>query len=299
MVFAKFPSRVSSVFIALGFIFVRAAERILPRSILSLALWPVAAVWGLADWKKTKRALLDWRRLAGVAPTPRNARVWFWQCLGAPHARLVYLFPDRLPERRWLQHCRLVGKVDPLELDRQEKRMVFASLHFGPFETLPYWLRAHGLPVTVLVGRPAPRQKLKQRQYALSPPAGVPVVLPVTEMGRIREAITETRHLLVFMDVARGRQVDVPLDQLVVRLAAGAIRIAALAEADLIPCLTTVAGAWRFTIHLGAPVPSALLGPVPDVAAAASHLLKEFMAVVQQDPAQCGQRFLSSMHPLK
>jgi lauroyl/myristoyl acyltransferase len=86
-----------------------------------------------------------------------------------------------------------------------KRRIVFVSLHFGPFDTLVYWLRSQGLPVTALVGLLAPRQALKQRQYALSPPSGLPVVLPVTEPGSLREAVSRGQHLLVFMDVERGR----------------------------------------------------------------------------------------------
>ena len=275
------------------FFCVRFAERLLPQRILRLSLWPAAAVWGLAEIRKRRRARAAWQRLSKTAAFPSPASRRLWQAVGAHHARFVYLFPDRLPERRWLKRCRLVGASDPIQWPQRERRIVFASLHFGPFETLPYWLRAHGLAVTVLVGRPAPRQKLKQRQYALSPPSGVPVVLPVTEMGRIREAVSQVRHLLVMMDVNRGRQIEVPFEQLVFRLATGAIRIAALTDADLIPCLTTVAGGWRFTIHFGAPVPPRYLGSAPDIPGAALHLLKEFMFVVRQDPAQCGYRFLS------
>lgn len=181
--------------------------------------------------------------------------------------------------------------IDGLEqLRANNRRIVFVSLHFGPFDTLVYWLRAHGFPVTALVGRPAPRQALKQRQYALSPPSHLPVVLPVTEPGRLREAINRVQHLLVMMDVERGRQIEIRLDQLVYRLATGPMRIATMADAALVPCLTTVTPGWNFTIHLGRPVP---VESDACLEAIARHLLDEFLPIVRQNPAQCGQRLLS------
>ncbi|CAN5477550.1 hypothetical protein BH20VER3_BH20VER3_08460 [soil metagenome] len=276
-----------------GFFLVRFAERRLPRRILYLVLWPVASVWGLSQIHKSRSAAASWRRLSAVEAAPSPGRVWFWQALASHHARSVYLFPDRLPEKSWLRHCRLNGACDPFALRQAGRRIVFASLHFGPFETLPYWLRAHGLPVTTLVGREAPRRILKQRQYALSPPPDLPVVLPVTEKGGVRRAVDHLQDLLVMMDVNRGRQIEIPSDRLIFRLARGVIRIAAMTGAELIPCLVTAEPGWQFTIHFGAPVPQRCLGSAPDLQEAVSHLLNEFLPVARQYPAQYGHRLLS------
>lgn len=276
-----------------GFMFVRLAERSLPQRVLNGLLWLVAPAWGVVQINKTWSAVASWERLSTVERSPGRARIWFWQAIASHHARFVYLFPERLPERRWIRRCRLTGPTDPLQMHGEGRRIVFASLHFGPFETLPYWLRAQGLPVTTLVGRAAPRQRLKQRQYSLTPPAGLPVVLPVTEMGGIRLAVSQLQHLLVLMDVDRGRQIELPVDRLIFRLATGAIRIAAMTEAELVPCLTAVAPGWRFSIHFGTPVPARLLGPAPDIAGAASHLLNELLPFMRKHPAQCGSRLLS------
>lgn len=276
-----------------GFFLIRFAERILPLRALSVLLWPAAAIWGAVEIRKRRRALAAWRKLAAVLPAPNGTQVWFWQAIAAHHVRFAYLFPDRLGESRWLRRCEVTGPTSLVTLRQSEGRIVFASIHFGAFDTLPYLLRAHGLPVTTLVGRTAPRHRLKERQYSLSPPPELPVVLPVVEMANLRQALAKVRHLLVLMDVDRGRQIEIEWDGVFYRLATGAIRIAAANEAELVPCLTTVRAGWRFNLHLGTPVPRSYLGPSPDLKAAALHLLREFLEIVRQAPAQSGYRFLS------
>jgi len=78
-------------------------------------------------------------------------------------------------------------------------------------------------------------------------------------------------------------------------MATGAIRLAAMANAKLIPCLITEAAAWKFTIHFGTPVPDRYLGKSPDMEAIGSHLLQEFSKVVTRYPDQCKMRCLRAM----
>ncbi|MEO5753843.1 MAG: hypothetical protein ABIR38_03970 [Chthoniobacterales bacterium] len=219
------------------------------------------------------------------------------QTLGLYHARLVYLWPDRLTDARWLKRCRLHADFDLPALRITERPIIFVSLHFGPFETLVYWLRAHGIPVTVLVGRPAPNQRLKQHQYSLSPPAGVPLAVSVNEMRRMRELLQPGRRLLVLLDVARGRQLKVPFDGHSFQLATGAFRLAASTGAEVIPCLITENNGWQFDIHLGSPIPRRDLGQKPDFERAGAHFLQEALSVIQCFSSQCGQRLLSCISP--
>lgn len=279
----------------LGFLLVRFWERVLPQNLLSLLLLPFAALWGMTRVGQQRKAIALWSRVPQSWPGRNRISFIRWQTLGAHHARCVYFWPDRLSEARWQRRCRLEGNAPPV--GASQRRVVFASLHFGPFETLPYWLRAHGLIVTVLVGRAAPRQRLKQRQYALSPPSDVPVVLPVNEKN-LREAVGRAENLLVFVDVNRGRQIEVPFGDENFRMASGAIRLAAMTGADLVPCLIAVTGQWRFTIHFGDAVPRCHLGAMPNLEAAASHLLEEFQPVLRRQSAQSGFRLLSCLSPL-
>jgi lauroyl/myristoyl acyltransferase len=191
----------------------------------------------------------------------------------------------------------LEGSGDLIQLRDQGRRLVLASLHFGPVETLPYWLRANGIVVTTLRGKAHPWKRLKRRQYALSPPTDVPVFLTVNHLPRVRQSLGPGGRLLVMVDVNRGKQVYVPFDDHLFRMATGAIRLAASADAELIPCLILESAPWHFTLHFGTPVPRTYLGRSPDVRAAAAHLLSEFLKVVTLCPEQCGRRLLSCISP--
>lgn len=226
---------------------------------------------------------------------PKPLAFFFRQTIGFAHARLVYLWPDQLGKSHWLKRCQL--KLDSnLEKRLQSERpIVFASFHFGPFRTLPYWLRAHGIAVTTLVGTPISRESAMID--ALSPPPEVPVLAWVNDMKEIRKSVGPGRRLLILIDVDHAKQTPVTMANEVFRLTTGAVRLAAATGADLIPCVIVEKDVWNFVIHFGSPVPQAFLGKSPDVPAATSHLLGELLPVMLCHPVQCRHRFLSSITP--
>jgi lauroyl/myristoyl acyltransferase len=291
----------TSVIAWAGFYLLRFAERLFSTSVLNFLLWPLAAAWSLAEWRHGK-LVAAWRRFP-VAWRPGAARFFLWQSLVPYHARLVYTWPDRLRNPRWLSRCHLEGDRDLSALRDMGKGVILASLHFGPFETLPYWLRAHGIPATALLGQPAYQKSLMHHLYSLSPPADVPVFLNATDFipfprfRNVRQFLGPGRRLVVMVDVDRGIQFQVPFEDRLFRMATGAIRLAAMADVELIPCLIAETASWKFAINFGAPVPRCYLGNSPDVQAAGTHLLKEFMKVIVLYPAQCCQRLLSCISP--
>jgi hypothetical protein len=155
-------------------------------------------------------------------------------------------------------------------------------------------------------GRAAPEslKSLSSYQYSLSPPAEVQVFLdakdfiPLPRFSRIGKFLGPGRRLLVMVDVDRGPQFHVPFENRLFRMATGAISFAALADAELIPCLITEPSSWRFVIHFGTPVPRDYLGKRPDLQAIGTHLLGEFAKVITRYPEQCKSRFLSAFSPL-
>ena len=286
-----------------SFFFVRLCERLLPTSVLSLLLWPPAAIWDLVQVRQ-REPLSCWRRFP-ESWRPKRWRFVLRQSLGLYHSQLFYMWPDRLRSPRWLRRCRLEGGSDLIGSRNGERGVVLASLHFGPSEILPYWLRAHGIVTTLIGASPAPDslESLTSYQYALSPPAGVPVFLPASEISplprfaHIRQVVGPGRRLLVMVDVDRGIQVHVPFDNRLFRMATGAIRLAAMADAELIPCLIMETATWTFAIHFGAPVPRHYLGSSPDMQAVGAHFLREFSKIITRYPEQCTLRLLSALSP--
>ena len=286
--------RLKLAFASTAFYLLRFAERVLPLPLLSLLLWPPAAAWDLVHLSRRK-LLTCWRRFP-QSWHPRRVRFFVLQSLGLYHAQLVYSWPDRLCTARWLSRCRLEGEVDLVRSLDPDRAMILASVHVGPSEIMNYWLRAHGIVTTTVRGLwPDHLQPLASRQHALSPPADVPVFLPVNEMSRVRQFLGAGQRLLIMVDVDRGKQIHVPFENHSFRMATGAIRLAALAGAELIPCVIVETGSWKFAIYFGTPVPRSYLDKSPDMTAIGAHLLSEFVKVIIRYPEHCKPRFLSSI----
>ena len=101
------------------------------------------------------------------------------------------------------------------------------------------------------------------------------------------------------VDPVRGLQVNVPFfEDRMFRMSTGAIRLATMADADVVPCLMAETSTWKFAIHFGTPVPRHYLGTSPDMQAIGAHLLKEFSKVVSRYPEQCKMRLSRAMWPL-
>lgn len=282
---------------------VRACERILPPSMLSLLLWPPTAAFDL--WQVRQRTpLSSWTRFP-ASWRPKRWRFVLRQAFGLYHSQIFYMWPDRLTEKRWRSRCKFEGLENLAPSVEANRGAVLASLHFGPFEVLPYWLRAYGITTTsVRTSPPAILKKLTDYQFSLSPPTDVPVFLyaedltPVPRFSHIRKILGPGRRLLVMVDPVRGLQVEVPFGDRIFRMSTGAIRMAAMADADLIPCMIAETSTWKFTIYFGKPIPRELLGKSPDMQAIGAHLLREFSQVVSRYPAQCKMRLSRSMWPL-
>ena len=279
-----------------GFYLLRFAERVLPLRVLSLLLWPPAAAWDLMHLRRRK-LLKCWRRFPN-SWHPQPLLFFLRQSLGLYHAQLVYAWPDRLCSQRWRKQCRLEGEVDLVRSLDADRAMILASVHVGPSEVMNYWLRAHGIVTTTVRGLwPDFLQRLASHQHSLSPPADVPVFLTVDEMPRVRQFLGAGQRLLVLVDVDRGKQIHVPFENHSFRMATGAIRLAAISRAELIPCVIVETRTWEFAIYFGAPVPRAYLDKSPDMTAIGTHLLSEFVKVIVRYPEQCKPRFLSSISP--
>jgi lauroyl/myristoyl acyltransferase len=222
------------------------------------------------------------------------------------HSQLFYMWPDRLNEKRWTKRCRIEGGEDLVGCKEGDRGAVLASLHFGPFEILPYWLRSHGIITSsVRTAPPAALKRLTDYQYSLSPPSDIPVFVmaedltPFPRFSHLRKILGPGRRLLVMVDPVRGLMSDVTFfEDRIFRMATGAVRLAAMTGADLIPCLIAETGTWRFAIHFGTPVPREYLGRTPDMQAIGTHLLTEFSKVVTRYPDQAKMRMLRAMWPL-
>jgi hypothetical protein len=287
-----------------AFYFLRGCERLVPPSILRFLCWPPIATWALLRLRPRK-LWTCWRRFP-ESWHPRPVRFFLRQGFGIYHPQPLPAWPDRLCTPRWLSRCRLEGGSDLIGGREGARAVVLASMHFGPWETIPFWLRAHGIVATTLRGCGAPEslRNLTNYQYSLSAPADVPVYLlakdmtPLPRVAHVRQLLGPGRRLLMNVDVVRGPQFYLPFGNRLFRMATGAIRLAAMADAELVPCLIRETGSWKFAIHFGIPVPRSYLGSSPNLLAAGAHLLEEFSKVISLHPEQCRTRLLAAICPL-
>jgi lauroyl/myristoyl acyltransferase len=215
------------------------------------------------------------------------------------------MWPDRLTNSRWLERCRFEGDRSLLEPSEDDRGIVLASVHFGPFEILPYWLRAYGIPATsVRADPPKALRSLTDYQYSLSPPADIPLFIfasdltPFPRFSHIRQILGPGRRLLVMVDPNRGVMADVPFQDRIFRMATGATRLAQMTGARLIPCMITEDRSWRFTVHIGTPAPQEWVERAADMQQIGTHLLGEFSKVITRYPEQCKMRCLRAMWPV-
>ena len=281
------PPRLRSLWPALAwpvFWFVRAVESVSFPWLLRLLLWPLAVVRVLAELRRWPRLRGEFRAL----PEALRPAVAFPQRRLRFHlARFLSYFPDRLAASRWLGRCRFEGWCD--WMNDGATPVVFATLHFGAYLTLPYWLRACGVRASTLVGEPVQaRSSLKRRRYALTPLPQLPVVFSFEEVRSARRHLAAGNSLVVMMDAARGRRARVPFADRFFNAATGAERFAASARARLVPCLIAETAPWRFTIFFGAPVPDEFLHD----GRATAHCVDEFLKVIACHPEQCGSEVL-------
>lgn len=152
-------------------LFIRACERLFPPGLLSLLLWPPAAIFDLLHARE-RQPFVHWRRLPAIW-RPKRWRFVLRQSLGLYHSQLFYMWPDRLADKRWRDRCRFEGRENLRVSEEAGKGIVFACLHFGPFEILPYWLRAKGIITQTVRTRPPEALKgLTDYQYFTHSAAG-------------------------------------------------------------------------------------------------------------------------------
>jgi len=114
------------------------------------------------------------------------------------------------------------------------------------------------------------------------------------ELREAVEFLTAGNALLVGIDLARGRQMNVPVrDGWNFQMATGALRMAIRHQAELVPYCLIDEGGWRFRIELGRPVPREYLLSDSDLSRAGKHLIEEMLVHFQRHPEQCPKYLLA------
>jgi lauroyl/myristoyl acyltransferase len=202
---------------------------------------------------------------------------------------MVGFFPDRLGGPGWAERCRSEGLENIMPAVRNRKPVIVAVCHFGPYYLFRFWLRAAGIPVSELFGGDSKKYtKLMRFRDRLSPNAEIPPIFFQNQLREMNASLGAGNVIGLMIDTPFGKQIDVPFcDGWTFQMATGAVRMAILHQAELVPCLIVDEGRWHFRMHFGRPVPKEFLTAQPDWNRAGKHLLEEMMPVFQAHPEQC------------
>lgn len=266
---------------------IRSLERLLPANVLYWTLKPFA----LAP-PTEQTSVPDY--FQGMKPGGKRPRV-------NPHSPMnnaIEFLAGRFASPKWRRRCQMNGLGVLQQAGKERRPVVLAFVHLGPCFLLPCWLRSAGVPLTPLrVGKAETRSALNRMKDRLSPFPDIPAVLYLDQLRAVVEVLSAGNVLLIALDHPTGKQIDVPLENgWTFRMAAGAVRLAARYQADLIPCCIIEERGWQFRIEIGRPVPREYLAGKPDMVRAGKHLLTELLPHIQQHPDQCRPVFFQCFH---
>lgn len=262
---------------------VRCLDRWLPVPLLLGAVYPVAGIRALVHrlWKGARSPV---QRPAWLPPSePFHPR--FLDRLPVYLNRIIEFLPDRLHQPKWQRRCRIAG-LEHLTDSPSGRGAILAFVHSGPYPLLRAWLRAAGIPLSMLVrGDATGRSRMNRRKdrWALFPE--IPAAYHQDEIASALDHVKSGWPLAVAIDVSNGRQMQVVSEAgWTLPMATGAVRLARRHGLPLIACGIYNEGPWRFAIELSPPV-SAKVWARGDEAVGA-EVIAQLLPVLRRHPQQ-------------
>ena len=151
---------------------------------------------------------------------------------------------------------------------------------------MPTLLRAYGVPTAAVVGDKLwPIRWWRERRARLTQIDGLPAHLRSGDARAIVRYLQPGRCLLVALDYPLGDQLSAAYKGGALHLSTPSFRLARLTHAAIVPVLVRVDGPWRFSIHVGEPVPDQLIVSEDDTAVLA-HIVNDLLPVAAARPEQ-------------
>jgi hypothetical protein len=181
--------------------------------------------------------------------------------------------------------------------------VILATLHYGDLTMLYHWLRSRGIGAAFLA---APRRKeepefrrsldgLADRVNGLE---GVPHLVYLDQLWDAQDFLgPRGRVLAIAVEGDTKRDVAVSGPGYTLHVSPGALRLAAIVGAVVIPCLISSPGCMRSTIRFGLPVADDDVADRDRHPIACEHIVRELMPWILTKPEECGQGLLSAFDP--
>jgi hypothetical protein len=124
--------------------------------------------------------------------------------------------------------------------------------------------------------------------------AGIPRLFRSDQLWEVRDFLSHPRRvLIVAIDAYHKKHVLVHGGDCLFRLSPGALRLAAIVDAVVIPCLIQSPYGLASTIYFGKTVPDDHIADPRNHAAACEHIVREILPILETSPEQCGHYFLN------
>jgi lauroyl/myristoyl acyltransferase len=213
--------------------------------------------------------------------------------------QVLEYFPDRLAETKWMSRCRIEGLDRVLQARQNGRSVVLAFFHSKAHRMSRFWLRAAGISAATLVGGKAEgRAQLDRLGDGCSPFPEIPTAFYLDQLRQACKFLATGNLLLVAIDAGAGNHLHVPVGAgWTFQMSTGAMRLAALHQAELVPCVVIAEGCWRFQIKLGRPVPAEYLAAGADWIHAGKYLLDEMLPHFRNHPDQFTGELVKNFQP--
>lgn len=274
----------------------RGLAAIVPPAALYFVLLPYSALRGL------RPAMRETHLPASRLPPPADDRPGFmrrWRFQAAIHQRwMPLLWSDRWDQPRWARRF-TVNDRSEIERLKATRPIVVVTIHTGAFLVLGGWLMHQGLGIgSIVMGQRAwdRRVRAQARTASIWSRFGDSAAFRPGDTRALLRYLQQGRCLILAPDHMHGHGVEGEWPGGRLRMASGAYRVARLTGAAVLPVVVTDAGRWRFSIHIGAPVPDELIA-AEDELAAASHVARELMPIVAARPDQAAITLVGATVP--
>jgi lauroyl/myristoyl acyltransferase len=216
------------------------------------------------------------------------------------------LWPDQLREPRWRGWCRVRGREQLDAVLNTGRSAVLAAVHYGSLNEAYHWLRSQGLTVAGLAARKqeewsAYRKHINSLADKANGMTGLPCFFEVGDVWGAKEFLAKPRRLLLMaIDGYYGRRPSfVQGPDICLRVGTGAFRLAAIANAAVVPCLMTAPRGLAIEIYFGRPVPDPYVSDPRQHSAAAAHVVQELFPLIRALPEQSADHLLRAITECK
>ncbi len=194
-------------------------------------------------------------------------------------------WPDRLGNSRWRRCLEIMGQE---HLDRAlvSGPVVLVTVHYGDLRLLLYALRSTKLTAAFMArqnstNRCPVRRWIDNLADAANEMSDIPSVFETNEIGKAHDYLAGGKRILgIAVDGSLRRAISVRDGGSQISLAPGALTMAQLTSAHVIPCIISRVGGFRYAINYSPPVAADLLVDSRGHEAAMNYVWYELRSVI-------------------